>query len=259
MIDELAVVLIAAVLGAVIGSFLNVCILRLPANESVVHPPSRCPRCGQGVRWYDNIPVLSWILLRGRCRHCANPISIQYPVIELATAVIWAGMAAAFGAELEALRGALFLTILLGIVMTDAREMIIPHEFTVTGIILGLGFSFAPGGMTPLASLIGAVTGYLTLWVVGKLGYLWLKREAMGGGDLMMMAMVGAFLGAAAVFLSIFLGAVVGTLVFGPVALLRREKHLELPFGIFLAIGAATSYLWGSQILAWYRDYLGLS
>ena len=257
MSDAILVVAFAGLLGAIVGSFLNVCILRLPSNQSIVRPASRCPRCGQGVRWYDNIPVLSWLLLRGRCRHCRNPISIQYPLIELATALIWAGCAYHYGYELDAARAAVFFTLLLGILMTDAQTMLIPHEFTVTGIVVGLASSFLIGPPTPLLAAIGCLTGYGTLWIVGELGKRWKGREAMGGGDLMMMAMVGAFLGVVPVFLTIFLGAVVGTVVFGPVALLRREKNLELPFGVFLALGAAITFLWGDAVINWYRHYLG--
>jgi leader peptidase (prepilin peptidase)/N-methyltransferase len=154
--DETLVVAFAGLVGAIIGSFLNVCILRLPSNQSVVRPPSRCPKCGQGVRWYDNIPVLSWLLLRGRCRHCQNPISIQYPLIELATALIWAACAYHYGYELDAIRAAVFFTLLLGIAMTDAREYIIPDEFSLGGLVLGLGLSLIHGlpGLYP--ALLGA-------------------------------------------------------------------------------------------------------
>lgn len=254
MNDELVVVVFAALLGLIIGSFLNVCILRLPSNQSIVRPASRCPRCGEAVRWYDNIPVLSWLLLRGRCRYCRNPISIQYPLIELATAVIWAASAAHYGNELEALRTALFFTILLGIAMTDAREYIIPDEFSLGGLVLGLLLSLIHGlpGLYP--ALLGAGVGFVTLWLIAEVGKRAFRKEAMGGGDIKMMAMVGAFVGWQGVFLTIFLGSVVGTLIFGPLALFGKKK--EVPFGIFLALGAAVTYLFGDMLLDWYRGYL---
>lgn len=255
MDDELVIALFFAAIGAVLGSFLNVCILRLPSEQSVVRPPSRCPRCGSGVRWYDNIPILSWLILRGRCRSCGNPISIQYPLIELATACIWAWMAMRFGNELEAVRGALFLTILLGIAMTDAREYIIPDEFSIGGLILGLGLSLVQGLEGLKYSAIGAVVGFVVLWLVAWLGKHAFKKEAMGGGDIKMMAMVGAFVGWKGVFLTIFLGSVVGTVVFGPLALIGKKK--DVPFGIFLAMGAAVTFLWGDAVLEWYSGYLG--
>ena len=255
MDDELLIVLFFAAIGAVVGSFLNVCILRLPAEQSVVSPPSRCPRCGSGVRWFDNVPILSWLILRGRCRNCGNPISMQYPLIELATACIWAWMATRYGSELESVRAALFLTILLGIAMTDAREYIIPDEFSIGGLVLGLGLSLIHGleGFRPAA--IGAAVGFVVLWLVAWLGKHAFRKEAMGGGDIKMMAMVGAFVGWQGVFLTIFLGSVVGTIVFGPLALIGKKK--DVPFGIFLAMGAAVTFLWGDAIVEWYRGYLG--
>ena len=254
MNDEVLVIAFASLLGAIIGSFLNVCILRLPSGQSIVRPPSRCPQCGAGVRWFDNIPVLSWIVLRGRCRHCQNPISIQYPLIELATAAIWGVSAAKYGYELEALRTALFFTILLGIAMTDAREYIIPDEFSLGGLVLGLLLSGIHGirGLKP--ALIGATVGFVTLWLIAAIGKRAFRKEAMGGGDIKMMAMVGAFVGWQGVFLTIFLGSVVGTLIFGPLALIGKKK--DVPFGIFLALGAAVTYLFGADLLDWYRDYL---
>jgi leader peptidase (prepilin peptidase)/N-methyltransferase len=252
--DELPVVLFFAAIGAVIGSFLNVCILRLPAEESVVSPPSRCPKCGNGVRWYDNIPILSWLILRGRCRNCKNPISIQYPIIELATALIWAWMALRFGNELESIRGALFLTILLGIAMTDAREYIIPDEFSYGGLILGLGLSLIWGLEGLKVAVIGAAVGFVVLWLIAWLGKHAFKKEAMGGGDIKMMAMVGTFVGWQGVFLTIFLGSVVGTIIFGPLALVGKKK--DVPFGIFLAMGAVVTFLWGDAVVEWYRGYL---
>ena len=255
MSDELPVVLFFAAIGAVIGSFLNVCILRLPAEQSVVSPPSRCPKCGSGVKWYDNIPVLSWLILRGKCRHCQNPISIQYPIIELATALIWAWMALRFGNELESVRGALFLTILLGIAMTDAREYIIPDEFSIGGLVIGLGFSLIWGLEGLKVAAIGAAVGFAVLWLIAWLGKHAFRKEAMGGGDIKMMAMVGAFVGWQGVFLTIFLGSVVGTIIFGPLALVGKKK--DVPFGIFLALGAVVTFLWGDLVLNWYRGYLG--
>jgi leader peptidase (prepilin peptidase)/N-methyltransferase len=248
---------LAAAFGALFGSFLNVCILRLPAGESVVSPPSRCPRCGKGVTWYDNIPVLSWVLLRGRCRHCGEPISVQYPLVELATAGIWAWAAWRHGPSLEALRGAIFGTILLGIAMTDAREYIIPDEFTWGGLAIGLLFSLA-GGLPGLAqAVLGAALGFGLLWMVGMVGTWALKQDAMGGGDIKMMAMVGAFLGWKGVLLTTFLGALLGSLVFVPLALAGQKKLV--PFGIFLALGAAAAYVAGPAMYAWYAGYLGLS
>ncbi len=209
------VVVFAALFGAAIGSFLNVCILRWGAEpkQSVVRPASRCPRCGRGLSWYENIPVVSWIVLRGRCRGCALPISIQYPLVELATAIIWAWFAWRLGPTWEGLRAALFATLLLGIAMTDAREYIIPNEFTYGGMALGLLLSLPEGPASLVASLQGMIFGAGILYLVGSVGSFLAGREAMGGGDVAMMAMVGAFMGWESVCVTVFMGACIGVVL----------------------------------------------
>jgi leader peptidase (prepilin peptidase)/N-methyltransferase len=248
--------ILGAVFGAVIGSFLNVCIVRLPAEQSVVSPPSRCPKCGRPVGWRDNIPVLSWLLLGGKCRGCREPISILYPLVELAVAALWGFMAYRYGLTLEALKGALFGTLLIGIALTDAREYIIPNEFTWGGLAIGLVLSAGAGLDSLVASLIGAAVGFGILWLVGVVGTWAFKEEAMGGGDIKMMAMVGAFLGWQGVLLTIFLGALAGTAIFLPLSLLGKKRLV--PFGVFLAVGAAVTYVVGPALIAWYRRYLGV-
>ena len=254
MSAELLLALLAGLLGAMLGSFLNVCILRWPAEQSVVSPRSRCPGCGQLITWYDNIPIVSWLLLRGRCRRCGTGISIQYPLVEMGTALIWGLLAWRYGFSAETLSGAVFGTILLGIAMTDAREYIIPDEFSLGGLVVGIALSFLGGFPAVLQALAGAATGFLLLWGLGVVGSKLAKKEAMGGGDIKMMAMVGAFVGWKGVFLTVFLGAVTGTLVFGPLSLMGKEKLV--PFGIFLAIGAAITWLAGPEIIAWYRTFV---
>jgi len=245
---------IGGLFGAIFGSFLNVCILRLPSEQSVVRPGSRCPKCGYELRWYDNIPVLSWLFLGGKCRGCKAPISIQYPLIELATAGIWAAFTWTLGPSTELFRGAILLTLLLGIAMTDAREYIIPDEFSLGGLGAGLLFAI-PGGFYPIGqALLGAAVGFVLLWLVAVAGKAVFKEEAMGGGDIKMMAMVGAFTGWTGVFLTIFLGSLLGTLIFVPLALIGKKKLV--PFGVFLSLGAATTYLWGPLIVEWYRSYV---
>lgn len=256
LLPEPFVIAVAALLGAILGSFLNVCIARWGAEpkESVVRPPSKCPRCGAGIAWYDNVPVLSWLLLRGRCRRCANPISLQYPLVELVTAGIWAYMAWRYGATLEAARGAVFFTILLGITMTDARRYIIPDEFTVGGAVIALLFATAAGIPALGTALLGGAAGFAVLYLVGFVGTWVFNEDAMGGGDIKMMAMVGAFLDWRGVLLTIFLGALVGTLIFLPLTLAGRKKLV--PFGIFLALGAAATWLAGPALLDWYGGYV---
>jgi leader peptidase (prepilin peptidase)/N-methyltransferase len=252
---------LAGVLGLNLGSFLNVCTLRWPVDESVVSPPSRCPGCEEPIRWYDNIPVLSWLLLRGRCRNCRLPISIQYPIVELATGLIWAGVVYRYGLDYEALRGALFLTILFGIALSDARFYIIPDQFSLGGMVLGFGLAFLPGGLDWKFSLYGAALGYGGFWLLGWSMTWFMRRftperleaagvdQALGGGDVKMMGMVGAFLGPVGVGLTVFLGTLMGLVIFVPISM-RTGKLI--PFGIFLAAGAAVTWGWGNEILEWY-------
>ena len=270
--DELILSAVAGVFGALVGSFLNVCILRLPLGQSIVHPRSRCPKCEAPVAWYDNIPMLSWLVLRGRCRHCGNPISIQYPLIELLVAVTWAWAVWWRGATFDALAAAVLVTLLIGILMTDMRHFIIPDEFSLGGLGMGIGLSFVTD-IGIVDALAGAAVGFGVLWVVKAAGDLALRRgwiggkevqetlgadepvSAMGGGDLKMMAMVGSFLGPRGVVLTIFLGALAGTLVNLP--FLFREKKPLVAFGIYLALGAFLTLLLGDRLSAWYDVWLG--
>lgn len=261
-------VVFAGILGAMLGSFLNVCVHRLPRNESVIRPRSRCPKCGHGIAWYDNVPMLSWLALRARCRHCGAPISVQYPLVEMAVAVVWAGCFAWRGASLDALAAAVFVTLLLGIALTDAQFYVIPDVFSLGGAAAGLLFTALPGGLLWWLGPVGAALGYGLLWAVRWAGDAALRRGLIGGeelgsvleegeqpttmgeGDLRMMAMVGAFLGPAGVVLTLFLGALVGTLVFVPLRLLGRK--IAIPFGVFLGAGAVVALLIGQDLLTWY-------
>ena len=203
----------AGVLGAVIGSFLNVCILRWGAEpkESIVRPPSRCPKCGRGLRWFENVPIVAWLALRGRCRGCREPIAPQYPLIELATALLWAFMAWRHGFGLEAVRGAAFLTLLLGIAMTDARAYIIPHEFSVGGAFIAIALTAISGSEVPGVrdALVGACFGAGVVLLIGEVSEMLAGQEAMGGGDCALMGMVGAFCGWEAVLPVVGVGAAI--------------------------------------------------
>lgn len=268
MTDTWLLALLAGLLGLALGSFLNVCSIRWPLERSVVRPRSGCPECDTFIAWYDNVPVLSWLLLRGRCRHCGTRISLQYPLVELTTALIWAGLFWYHGLSWEALRGALFLTIVFGISLSDARFYIIPDQFSVGGAVLGILLSFLPGGITWQRSILGAFLGYGALWLVG-VGGTWLIRKmnpsrleeagvdsALGGGDVKMMMMVGAFLGPWGVGTTVFFGSVFALLIFGPISMITKRL---IPLGIFLAAGAALSYGWGEALLEWYTSsFLGM-
>ena len=265
--------LLAFLFGAVIGSFLNVCISRWPDNLSVVAPRSRCPKCAKQIAWYDNIPVLSWLILRGRCRGCGEPISLLYPSIELVVGLGWAAAFVAFGPTFTALRLAIFGTLLLGIAVTDAQRYLIPDGFTVFGLAWGLlsamiavfigeGELFAG----PTDALIGACAGAGAIAIVGWLGEVALKKEAMGFGDVTLMAMVGAALGPNYALLTVFIGAALGAVTFVlivyPIGWLRARRAKSefepplVPFGVFLAPAALLTLLWGSDLWRWYNDVI---
>ncbi len=217
-----------ALLGAVLGSFLNVCILRWGAEpkQSVMHPPSRCPACGHAIRWYENIPILSWLVLRGRCSGCGTKISPMYPAIEAATALLWGGSVALLGLGLPAVELAVATTLLLGIAVSDARAFIIPHEFSLGGTAIALAFAAwtEPAGV--VAAVQGAFFGAGLVLLVGEVTELVLGQEAMGGGDCALMGMIGAFFGWEAVLPVIALGAFVSVVLHVP-AMLRRSTPAE--------------------------------
>lgn len=266
------------VLGAAVGSFLNVCISRWPLEQSIIRPGSKCPRCHVPIKWYDNIPVLGWIRLGGKCRNCRASISVVYPAVELVVALGWLLAALHFGPSFTAVRVAVFGTVMLGIAITDARNYVIPDGFTVFGLIFVLVtavISGARGELTPFAmpweALVGACAGAGAIAIVGWLGEVVLKKEAMGFGDVTLMAVVGAALGPARSLLVIFLGAAVGAITFLLVVYpvvrwrgVRREAQIELPlgvrqtalpqvpFGVFLAPAAVLALVFGQQLLDWY-------
>ena len=213
-----------AVLGAALGSFLNVCILRWGAEpkQSVLHPPSRCPGCGHAIRWYENIPIVSWIALRGRCAECSARISPMYPAVEAATALIWAGSVALLGVSVAAVELAVAATLLLGIAVSDARAFIIPHELSVGGTAVALAFAAWPDSAGLLDGIRGALFGAGIVLLVGELTELVLGQEAMGGGDCALMGMVGAFFGWEAVWPVLAVGAFIGIVLHVGASLRRR-------------------------------------
>jgi leader peptidase (prepilin peptidase)/N-methyltransferase len=266
----------AFAMGAVIGSFLNVCILRWPRERSIVKPRSRCSSCGHQLEWFENIPVASWIFLRARCRVCEEPISIQYPLIELSVAIGWLLAVNAFGPTFTAIRVALFGTILLGVAITDLREYLIPDGFTLSGLIFVLvaaAIGFIRGDASPFANpydaIIGACAGAGMIAIIGWIGEIAMGKEAMGLGDVTLMAFVGAALGPQRAIITVFLGAVLGmvawVLIIAPMTWMRRtpargaQTELALgsaavavplvPFGVFLAPAAVINLLWGEQLM----------
>ena len=265
----LLVLLPVFVLGASIGSLLNVCISRWPVELSVVRPRSRCPKCERAIAWHENIPLLSWVLLRAKCRGCSLPISMQYPAVELMVALGWVASFVAFGLTFEALRVAVFGTVLFGIAVTDAMTYLIPDGFTISGLVMVFGAAIANFFIgetshfaSPWAALIGACAGAGAITIIGWLAEVIMKREAMGFGDTTLMAVVGAALGAERSLLTIMVGAFVGAVVFllivGPIVKWRTRgtdtefAFPDVPFGVFLAPAAMLVLLWGEPLIAWY-------
>ena len=244
-----------AILGLAIGSFLNVCIHRVPRKASIVNPPSACPQCGYALRWVDNIPVLSYALLVGRCRQCRTPISIRYPVVELLTMAVFIGHALVFGWDILLVPRLLFASMLIALFAIDLEHHLLPDVITLPGIVVGLLFSvLLPPGIVD--ALLGTLLGGGVLWLMGEAYYRFTGREGMGGGDVKMLAMIGAFLGWKLVVLTLLLSSVLGSLIGMLVIALRRGglKH-ELPYGTFLSLAALFSSLVGDRLVAW---YLGL-
>jgi leader peptidase (prepilin peptidase) / N-methyltransferase len=271
MIPEALLLAYALLVGAAVGSFLNVCISRWPLNLSVVRPRSRCPRCERAILWYENIPIASWLLLRGKCRGCHLPISIQYPAVELGVALVWVAAFAAYPSDwFLALRIAVFTTVMIGIAVTDLKHYLIPDGFTVFGLIWLFATSLAaamtgdPGMfVSPYDSLIGACVGAGVISIIGWLGEAALNKEAMGFGDVTLMAVIGAAVGAQRALLTVFVGAAVGSVVFIPIAVVYRIRRQgvdlpQVPFGVFLAPAALLTLLKGDVAIAWYLSRLGL-
>jgi leader peptidase (prepilin peptidase) / N-methyltransferase len=274
-------------LGLVIGSFLNVCILRIPREESVVLPASHCPSCNADIKAYDNIPILSWLLLRGRCRKCKARISPLYPVVELLTGLLFLACYLRFGRNItgltdaaEFIKWSVFAALLVVLTITDIRERILPDKVNFLGLGLGLVFSLFTAPIDSTAewlsrrmfdfpppqpalsfgdAVLGAAAASGLLWLVAE-GYFRLRgREGMGLGDVKMMAMAGAFLGVQRALLTILLGSLLGSVIgVAVISIGRKGSDFELPFGTFLGAAALLVVFFGSPALAWYRSLMAL-
>jgi leader peptidase (prepilin peptidase) / N-methyltransferase len=248
---------VAFVFGLVIGSFLNVCIHRLPLSQSIVHPRSACPGCAHPIRAYDNIPVVSYLILRGRCRDCGMRIPWRYPLVELLSGAFAALAVAKFGAGGQAVLMYLLVAGLLVVTFIDIDHRIIPDVISLSGIPIGLAASFGLSDVSPLQSLIGILAGGGSLFLVAWGYQLATGREGMGGGDIKLLAMIGAFFGWPGVLFTIFTASLTGTRA-GMAVILRQRGNMRLavPFGPFLAIGAIGYAFIGPETLAWYLRWM---
>lgn len=257
MSESQALLVFTAALGLVVGSFLNVCIYRLPRGESIVWPGSRCPSCGTAIQWYDNIPVLSYLSLTGRCRSCRGRIPIRYPAVEAVNAAGYVLILAAFGVTWTAVLYAVLFSALLVVAGTDLTHQIIPNAVTVPGMALGLlgAATVLPVGLTN--AMLGVLIGGGLLWGLACASPYLFGKEGMGGGDIKLVAMIGAFLGWKAALLTIMVGSLAGSgigislIAFG---LMKRDEYI--PFGPFLVLGALVAMFFGQPLLDWYQALL---
>jgi leader peptidase (prepilin peptidase)/N-methyltransferase len=246
---------VLSLLGLSVGSFLNVCVHRLPRRQSLVHPGSRCPHCGYVLRWYDNIPVASYLWLRGRCRKCRDRIAIRYPALELATLLLFLIHGAVFGWSALLVVRLLFACALVVLFAIDLEHHLLPDLITLPGIVAGLLVSTVlPPGIRD--ALLGVLAGGGVLWLIGEAYFRYSGQEGMGGGDVKMLAMIGAFLGWKLVLVTLVLSSVAGSLIGVLVIVFKRGgMKYALPYGTFLALGALAASLAGERLVTWYLSF----
>jgi leader peptidase (prepilin peptidase)/N-methyltransferase len=256
--SDYAVHLLIFVFGLTIGSFLNVCIFRIPESKSIVRPGSTCPGCNKPIKYYDNIPVISYILLGGKCRKCNMPISFRYPLVELISGLAALAVFMRYGLSFEGLVYFTFISALIVITFIDIDHRIIPDVISLPGIPIGFLASFLLSSITWKGSLIGIIAGGGSLLAVAWIYSLITKNEGMGGGDIKLLAMIGAFIGLKGVIFTVFTASATGTAAGIAAMLKNREGDMKLavPFGPFLSIGAILYIFFGSEIISWYLNLL---
>jgi len=237
--------------GLIFGSFANVLVYRLPRGESIITPGSHCPSCGHALAWFENIPLISWLSLKGHCRHCGLAIPARYPLLESCMGLTWGYMAWHFGGSLELVMALTFSMMLWVLTWIDLETGLLPDVITLPGIGIGIVFGMAAGHL--MGSVMGAVAGYGVFWLIAKAFFLLTGREGMGYGDFKLLAMLGAFLGWQALPLIVFLSSLCGAII-GSLYLLLARKHADtqIPFGPYLAASGMIYLLWGSDFLGWY-------
>jgi leader peptidase (prepilin peptidase) / N-methyltransferase len=252
---ELSVILVFAAGGLIFGSFLNVCIYRIPRRESLTFPASHCTSCGRPLPWFENVPVVAWLVLRGRCRGCGASISPMYPLVELATAAVFAGGVIVYGLTPLLVVRLAFASALIVLFAIDLRHRILPNVITLPGIVCGFAASvFLPPGW--LASLIGIIAGGGVLLGIAEAYFRIRGQEGLGMGDVKMLAMIGAFLGWQLMLLTLVLASFAGSVIgVGLMATRKGDMQAALPFGTFLALGAIVAAVAGDSMLAWYLSF----
>lgn len=249
-------VVLIFILGLIVGSFSNVCIYRIPKNESIIYPASHCPKCRSKIKPVDNIPLLSYILLKGRCRNCKSKISIQYPVVELLTGLIYLIIYLIYGLSIQTLIYIILSSALIIIAFVDLNEQVILGILSLPGIAIGLILSFFVPYISYVNSVLGILVGGGIILIIRFAGSLIFKKESMGLGDIELVAMIGAFLGWRYITISLFLGFFLGALT-GIILILSKIKSREdtVPFGPFIVLGSFITLFWGEKIISWYIGF----
>jgi leader peptidase (prepilin peptidase) / N-methyltransferase len=252
--DVMAVMtLFSFLFGLVFGSFLNVCIYRIPIKKSIIFPPSSCPNCGRNIRFYDNIPLLSYLFLLGRCRSCHEHISLRYPLVELLSGLLSMALFIRYGLSYQYFMFYLFVTSLVVISFIDLQHQIIPDILSIPGILVGIALSFLPGHVRWIDSLIGALGGGGVLYLVALVFKKATGRDGMGGGDVKLLAMMGAWMGWRSLPFIVLLSSFSGILIGGGALLMAGKGYrVRIPFGPFLSLGALITFFFGPQLLGWY-------
>jgi leader peptidase (prepilin peptidase)/N-methyltransferase len=241
--------------GLIVGSFLNVCIHRIPRSESILFPPSHCPGCSRRIAWRDNIPVLSFLLLGGRCRFCREKISPRYPLVELLTAFFSIGIFLISSGPVEYLAYFIFTSALIVVSFIDLQHRVVPNVISIPGILLGFPASFLLPRITWVDSLLGILLGGGIIYLVIAVYWLFTRREGMGGGDLKLLAMIGAFLGWKGAVFSLVSGALAGSVLGLALILVKGwDRRDQIPFGPFLSLGAVGFLLGGARLVDWYLE-----
>jgi len=247
--------LVAFFFGSMVGSFLNVCIHRIPGGESIAFPASHCPRCKAPIKPYDNVPILSYLLLRGRCRNCSSEISRRYPLVELLGGLAAFGALHAFGPSPEALLMFAFLAALIVITFIDLDHQIIPNVISLPGILVGFAAALVLGTPSWRDSAIGILLGGGILWAIAEGYYRLTGREGMGGGDVKLLAMIGAFLGWRSIPVTLMFASLTGTVIGIALMFFRGgDRRTAIPFGPFLAAGAVVALFAGDPLIDWYLN-----
>ena len=253
----LLIALYSLLVGLALGSFMNVCIYRIPLEKSIIRPSSSCPNCGKKIRFYDNIPLISYLLLLGRCRHCHHPISWRYPAVEAITGLLSLALFIRYGLSLQYLLFLLFAATLVTISFIDLDHQIIPDVLSIPGIVAGLAAAFIPGNVSWFDSIIGIIGGGGTLFLVGLIYEKLTGKQGMGGGDVKLLAMIGAWMGWRSLPFVLLVSSLTGAII-GSIFLLAAGKgyRVKIPFGPFLSLGALFYIFFGPQLTNWYISLL---